>query len=325
VQNRPKIDEIDAKILKILLEESRTSFTDIAKNCGISVGAVRMRYKDLWKKGVINGEIMQVNPFSLKYKHVSLIGIVSSKENEDTVLEFLKRKPFVGSVFKDFGKYSFAAPVALPTIDGISAILRNFEANPSIKNAQALIFADDVIVEHPENLVIKPFNGTIPHESFRPKKKEFKMDEIDRKIVKTLSEKSRTPFRKIAERLGISTKNVIERYKKLRGNVLTLSTITVDLTKLGYNAGASLFIKLATKSKMTEVVNELLQIPNVLTVVKYIGDHDLFTYVVFEDFQAYFKMVSAIKNISNIGCFEMHIVPNPPSWPPNMYVDFVDA
>ena len=42
-----KIDQIDARIIKILLAESRTSFTDIAKECEISVSAVRMRYKHL--------------------------------------------------------------------------------------------------------------------------------------------------------------------------------------------------------------------------------------------------------------------------------------
>jgi len=51
-----KIDEIDAKILKILLSESRTSFTAIAEECKITVTAVRMRYKRLWRDGVINGK-----------------------------------------------------------------------------------------------------------------------------------------------------------------------------------------------------------------------------------------------------------------------------
>ena len=81
MQNQVKVDEIDANVIKILLEESRTSFTDIAKSCGISVGAVRMRYKNLWKKGIINGEIMLVNPYSLRYRHLSLIGVETTVEN----------------------------------------------------------------------------------------------------------------------------------------------------------------------------------------------------------------------------------------------------
>ncbi len=319
MQNRAKIDEIDAKILKVLLEESRTSFTSLSKICGVSTGAVRVRYKNLWKKGIINGEIMLVNPYSLTYNHTAIIGIISNIESEEKVIEFLKKLPFVGLVFPNFGKYNLAVQVALPSIEELSETQRLFETHKLIEHADALIFADEIVVEHPENLIIKPFNGEIEHKTIVPKKKSETIDEIDRKIVRILSYRSRTPFRKIAIDLGISTKNVIERYKKLRGKVLTLSTITIDLSKLGYAAGAFLFIKLESKSKIVEARNQLLMIPNLLTLVKYIGNHDLFAYVVLEDFNQYFKLQMSLRKINSIAFFDAYIAPTPPAWPPNLY------
>lgn len=59
------IDKTDAKILKMLLVESRTIFTDMTTACKVTVGAVRMRYKRLWNKGIINGEVTLVNPHCL--------------------------------------------------------------------------------------------------------------------------------------------------------------------------------------------------------------------------------------------------------------------
>jgi Lrp/AsnC family transcriptional regulator for asnA, asnC and gidA len=85
-------DSIDAIILKMLLKESRTSFTEIARECKISVSAARARYNHLKKVGIINGEIMQVNPYGLGYKCVGNIGINTSGENEETVIEALKKK-----------------------------------------------------------------------------------------------------------------------------------------------------------------------------------------------------------------------------------------
>jgi DNA-binding Lrp family transcriptional regulator len=41
-------------------------------------------------------------------------------------------------------------------------------------------------------------------------------------------------FRKVAEMLGISTQAVIRRYNRLKKNVLSYSSITVNLEKLGY-------------------------------------------------------------------------------------------
>jgi Lrp/AsnC family transcriptional regulator for asnA, asnC and gidA len=321
---KTNIDEVDAIILRSLLNESRTSFTEIAKKCGISVVAVRQRYKNLWKAGIINGEIMLINPFSLGYRYISLIGIITTKENESEAAKFLKSRPYIPIVFGSFGKYNLVTEIALCNIEELSKIQRGLENNPLIKRSEVLIWSDTIITEHPENLIIKPFSGKIEHTPITVKQKEAQMDEIDRKIAKILSQKARTPFRKIAEHLGISTKNVIERYKKLRGNVLTLSTITVDLNKLGYTAGAFLFIKLSNKSKIPEVEAELLKIPNLIVFVKYIGVYDVFAHVVFEDFQEYFKMAEGINRIQNIDRVDIFLVPSGPAWPPNIFASLLE-
>lgn len=49
------IDEIDSKILHILIQDARTSLKDIAKECGISSVSVLNRIKRLKKLGVITG------------------------------------------------------------------------------------------------------------------------------------------------------------------------------------------------------------------------------------------------------------------------------
>jgi Lrp/AsnC family transcriptional regulator for asnA, asnC and gidA len=322
---KTNIDEIDAKIIKTLLSESRTSFSKIAKDCKISVAAVRMRYKHLWKIGIINGETMLVNPYALGYSYICLIGMVVNAENEQKAIDFLASKPYIPIVFKNFGKYSLGTQVALRNIDKLSKMQQDLEESQLIKHVDSLILVDDMIIEHPENLIVKPFNGRIEPESKVMEKKgpNVQLDEIDRKIAKILTQKSRTSFRKIAAQLGTSPKRVIERYKKLRENLLTLSTITVDLNKLGYSAGAYLFIKLANKGTTSEVATELLKTPNLIVLVKYIGIYDLFAHVVFEDFQQYFKIVENIKKIQNIEQLDIFLTPNFPAWPLNRFASLL--
>ena len=72
-----------------------------------------MRYKKMWKAGIINGEIMLVNPYSLGYRYVCLIGMTTTKENEDKTAEFLRSKQYIPIVFKNFGKYNLGTQVAL--------------------------------------------------------------------------------------------------------------------------------------------------------------------------------------------------------------------
>ncbi|MGD6852913.1 MAG: Lrp/AsnC family transcriptional regulator [Candidatus Bathyarchaeia archaeon] len=322
---QPNIDEIDSIILKRLLLDSRTSFTNLAKECKISVVATRMRYKRLYKEGVITGETMLVNPFSLGYKYISLIGIVTSKENEEKAIKFLQLKLPRTLIGRRFGVYNLWIPeVAFHNIEEISKLQRELEASPYIKTADAVLLSENsMIPQHPENLVIKPFGGKLDYTPRQIKQSEIELDETDRKIAKALVFQARIPFRKIANQLGISTKNVIERYKRLKGTLFTLSTIMVDLNKLGYHAGAFMVIKLANKSRMLEVEAELLKTPNVILLVKYIGAYDMFAHVVFESFESYFGMMHSIYQIPDIDRVDLFLVPSFRSWPANVFASLL--
>lgn len=320
---RLKIDETDAKILRQLLKESRTSFTDLSKLCGITVGAVRMRYKKLWRIGVINGEIMQVNPQSLGYKCICDIGIKTSIENEKSVIAFLESKPYIQLVLRVYGKYNLTTKVALSDMQELAAILEDVESNEQIKEVDAMIWADIANTDHPENIVIagsaseKKPAANMQHGSAT--RMPFEMDDLDRKIAKILSQHSRTTFRKIAEQTGISTKNVIQRYRRLRGNVLTLSTISVNLKKLGYNAHAFILIKVANKSKLQEVYSRLVVMPNVINLTRLIGRYDLAVILSVQEFQDLFKFKEELRKMVFIEDTDIQLGPPMPMYPLNMF------
>jgi DNA-binding Lrp family transcriptional regulator len=234
-----------------------------------------MRYKGLWKEGIVKGEVTLVNPHSLGYQYISDLGITTAVENEKEVMKFLTSKPYISHIAGPLGKYNIWAKVALHDTQDLTEILADIETNPHIKNVDALIWVEAINIEYPENLVINPRNTndkqkpanneqkpTQKISTNNTEKTQVQIDETDRKIALILSQNSRTPFRKIAQQLDISTKNVIQRYKRLRENVLTRSTITVDLNKLGYSAMASVFVKAANRSKLPEIHAQLLQIPN---------------------------------------------------------------
>ncbi len=157
--DRVKIDAIDAKILKILLSESRTSFTDIAKECKITVTAVTMRYKQLWKKEIINGEKMLINPHCLGYRHIVDLGIITSVENEKEVAKLLESKPYIAGLIGPFGNYNFFGKVALRDLNKLHEIIEDLESNSIIKHVDALIWAEAVNIEFPQNLIIKQLEG----------------------------------------------------------------------------------------------------------------------------------------------------------------------
>lgn len=324
LSERLRIDETDAKILRQLMKESRTSFTDLSKMCNITVGAVRMRYKKLWRIGIINGEIMQVNPQSLGYKCICDIGILTAVEDETKVMDFLQSRPYIQFVIRVYGKYNLTTKVALSDMQELAAILEDLESNESIKHVDAMIWAEVANTDHPENLIINHNNGSEkrqinPQHKMAATKQPVEMDALDRKIAKILAQHSRTTFRKIAEQTGISTKNVIQRYRRLKGNILTLSTVTVNLRKLGYNAHAFVLIKVTNKSNLQEIYNQLLNMPNMLMVTRLIGSYDLSLIFTLRDFQELFTLKEELRKIQGIEDTKLYLGPAMPVYPLNQF------
>ncbi len=323
------ISEVDAKIMRILFAESRTSFTSIAKECCLTVAAVRMRYLRLCREGIITGEKMLVNPHSLGYRYIIDLGITTDIAKERETAKFLENKPYISQVVGPIDKYNFYGKVALQDLSKMPDIIEDLKQNRDIKSIQAFIWAQAVSVEFPHNLVLR-------HNELRKRKKiipenntdltqKMPFDEMDRKIALILSNNSRTPFNKIASDLGLTTKKVMQKYCKIKGKLLTLSTITVDLKKLGYNALGSIYIKASNGSKLSEIQTQLLEIPNVIVIIKFIGDYDMYIAVALEDFDRMFDVTEKIRTISGVETIRTILSRLPPSWPLNLFPSLLEG
>jgi Lrp/AsnC family transcriptional regulator for asnA, asnC and gidA len=319
MQKTKKLDEIDAKILQILLSDSRTSFTTIAKECKISVVAIRSRYQRLKKAGIIKGEIMLVNPYSLGYKCTVDLGIVTSVENEEEVIKFLRSKPYICGANGNFGRYNIQAFLVLHDIEKLSGILMEIEANPKVELIDSLIWAESVNMDHTENLVIKPLKQAQIFKPLEINRHEEKLDENDRQIAAIFSRNARTPFRVVAKQLGISPKNVIQRYDRLKGKVLTKATISVSLDKIGFKSMAHLFIKISNRSKMQEIMAQIFKIPNMIIVIKLVGPYDVRALVAIHDFEDLFEVTETFRRIKGIEKADTYLYKTFPHWPVNLF------
>ena len=69
-----KIDDIDLKIIKILNEDGRASFSYIAKALGVSPGMIRQRYNRLVEEGVLQ-VVAITNPMLMGLTTMAQIGV----------------------------------------------------------------------------------------------------------------------------------------------------------------------------------------------------------------------------------------------------------
>ncbi len=74
-----KIDGIDKKILKFLMQDARKPILEIARNIGISGAAIHQRLRKLENSGLIAGSKCIINPKILGYTTMAYVGIFLDK------------------------------------------------------------------------------------------------------------------------------------------------------------------------------------------------------------------------------------------------------
>ncbi len=324
-----KIDEVDAKILTSLLKNARTSFSEIAKDCGMSSNAIRMRFNRLEKNGIINGSITQVNPKKLGYNCVALLMIKAEANQETKVYDFVKKIPNVVTCFKPIGRYNVQCLVASKNVDELAHTVEQVSSHPNVMVVKEGIWVDVVKMDHPENLAIRPAYG-LAHNSHSDEAVEEndleesrELDGNDLLIIKAVSKNASISFRKIAEKLGISTQSVIKRYKQMRKTVLPFSAITVDLEKLGYIGMALISIKTSHKHTTSKVFDEIVRIPNVIVAHKCVGAIDMYLVAPFSNFKQLHEVKQRICNTSGVKEIDVFIDKLFPSWPLNPFAQLL--
>jgi Lrp/AsnC family transcriptional regulator for asnA, asnC and gidA len=332
-----KIDEIDIRILKTLLNDPRTSFAEIARDCRMSTSTIRMRYKRLKKNGIITGAIAQMNPKILGYDCIALLSIQADANEEKSVYNFVEKIPEILQSFQPIGRYNILSFAALKSTDELAHTVEQINSHPHVKDVQECILVDIVFMDHPKNLVIEPFDGLHHTSDMLPKnentkhtiispnvaeaaeeshsKGSYDLDTIDMAIMAIVSKNADMSFRKIAKKVGISTQSVIRRYNRLRKTVLPYSSITVDIRKLGYIGIALFYLKTSHQHTTSNVFDELLRVPNVIAACKCLGTSDIFAVAPFSDVEQLYEVKQGICKTPGVKQMEVFLDRPFPSWP----------
>lgn len=107
-----KIDGIDKKILRFLMQDARKPILEIARNIGISGAAIHQRLRKLEKSGLIAGSKFIVNPKILGYSTMAYIGIFLDKAMSNPVaVKQLEKIPEVLECHYTTGNWSILIKV----------------------------------------------------------------------------------------------------------------------------------------------------------------------------------------------------------------------
>ena len=102
-----KLDDIDRQILDMLIENTRTPFTDIAKKLLISAGTVHVRVKKMEEAGIIIGSSLTLDYEKLGYAFIAYVGVFLQNTSQTKfVMERINQIPFVTVAHVTTGKFN---------------------------------------------------------------------------------------------------------------------------------------------------------------------------------------------------------------------------
>lgn len=100
------LDSLDKKILRLIAEDARMPFLEVARVCNVSGAAIHQRIQKLSNQGVLKGSKFNIDPEKIGYETCAFIGInLKHPENFDEVVEKLKRIPEIVECHYTTGDY----------------------------------------------------------------------------------------------------------------------------------------------------------------------------------------------------------------------------
>ncbi len=102
-----EIDNLDREIMRILTEDARIAYTEIAKKLIVSPGTIHVRMKKLEELGIVKGSHLEVNPEKLGFDLSAFLGVhLSNGSIYEAVVVDLKAIPEVVEAYYTTGTYS---------------------------------------------------------------------------------------------------------------------------------------------------------------------------------------------------------------------------
>ena len=91
-----KLDNLDKQILRMIAEDARVPFLEVARACDVSGAVIHQRIQKLTSMGVLKGSQFIINPEKIGYETCAYIGLnLRNPEKFDDVMVELQKIPEV--------------------------------------------------------------------------------------------------------------------------------------------------------------------------------------------------------------------------------------
>ncbi|MEJ2004100.1 MAG: Lrp/AsnC ligand binding domain-containing protein [Cyclobacteriaceae bacterium] len=136
-----EIDNVDLRILEILMKNAKKPYTEVAKLIPVSGGTVHVRMRKLEEMGIVQGTTLRIDHAKLGYDITAFIGIFLAKsELYDSVIAELEKIQEITSVHYTTGNYSMFARIHCRDTEHLKNVLHD-----KIQRVEGIVRTDTMI------------------------------------------------------------------------------------------------------------------------------------------------------------------------------------
>ena len=100
------LDQLDRKILRLIAEDARIPFLEVARECKVSGAAIHQRIQKLTNLGILKGSQFIIDPEKIGYETCAYMGLnLKNPEKFDEAVEALKKSPEIVECHFTTGEY----------------------------------------------------------------------------------------------------------------------------------------------------------------------------------------------------------------------------
>lgn len=142
-----KIDNLDRKILEIIIRNARIPSKDVAIECGVSRAAIHQRIQRMIDLDVITGSGYHINPKELGYRTCTYIGVnLERGAMYRDVVPQLEKIPEVVECHFTTGPYTMLIKLYARDNEHLMELLNDkIQMIPGVNGTETLISLDDSI------------------------------------------------------------------------------------------------------------------------------------------------------------------------------------
>lgn len=140
-----QLDDLDIKILKMLVENARKPYLEIARECNVSGAAIHQRIQKLTNLGVIKGTETTLNPSSVGYETCAYIGFfLRDPSSFNDVVEALRNIPEVVECNITTGQYDMFIKLYAHNNEHLMQIIHDKLQSLGLQRTETLISFKEV-------------------------------------------------------------------------------------------------------------------------------------------------------------------------------------